>query len=102
MPSPAPNPGNIAAKAMAKIDRRLMQRQLRGSRPELKLVTMTVAPMATVATDRHVHREPATTTAGPGIMQGTASVPLHPRPIRGLEPKQVQDLLHRDLSANSV
>src|SRR5208337_1769788 len=29
-------------------------------------------------------------------------VPLYPRSLRGLEPKQAQNLLHRDLSANSV
>ena len=34
---------------MAKIDRRLMQRQLRGSRPEVKRVTVTAAAMAKVA-----------------------------------------------------
>ena len=51
------NPGNIAAKSMAKIDRGLMQRQLRGSGPELKLVTVTAAAMAKVATHRHVRRE---------------------------------------------
>src|ERR1700686_659637 len=59
--SPAPNPGDVAAKAMAKIDRGLMQGQLRGSRPKLELVTVTVAAMAIVAADRHVHRERATT-----------------------------------------
>jgi hypothetical protein len=42
---------------MAKIDRGLMQRQLRGSGPKLKLVTVTVTTMAKVATERHVHRE---------------------------------------------
>jgi hypothetical protein len=42
---------------MAKIHRGLMQRQLRGSRPEFKLVTVAVAAMAKVATERHVHRE---------------------------------------------
>jgi hypothetical protein len=40
--------------------------------------------------------------AGPGTMQGTASVPLHPRPSRGLEPKQAQDLHHRDERADPV
>jgi hypothetical protein len=55
IPSPAPNPGNVAAKAMAKIDRGLMQRLFRGGRPKLELVTVTAAAMATVATDRYVH-----------------------------------------------
>jgi hypothetical protein len=99
--SPAPNPGNVAAKAVAKIDRGLMEGQLPGGRPKLKLVTVAVAAMAMIATDCHVHRERATTPRH-GLMQRTTSVPLHPRSIRGLEPKQAQDLLHRDLSANSI
>jgi hypothetical protein len=56
-PSPTPNPGDVTAKSMAKIHCGLMQRQLRGGRPELKLVTVAVAAMAKVATERHVHRE---------------------------------------------
>src|ERR1035441_9336626 len=78
-----------------------MQRQPRGSSPKLELVTLTVATMAIIATDCHVHRERATTPR-PGLVQRTTSVRLHPRSIRRLEPKQAQHLLHRDLSANSV
>jgi hypothetical protein len=40
---------------MAKIDRSLMQGQLRGRSPKLKLVAVTVAVVAIVATDRHVY-----------------------------------------------
>src|SRR5271157_2802951 len=86
---------------MAKIHRGLIQGQLRGRCPKLELVTVTVAAMAVVATDRHVHRERAATPRR-GLMQRTNSMPLYPRSLRGLEPKQVQDLLHRDLSANSL
>src|SRR5271165_7301070 len=86
---------------MTQIGRGLMQRQHRGCRPELKLVTVTLAAMATVASDRHVHRERAV-TPGRGVMQRTTSAPLHSRSCRGLEPEQVQDLLHRDLRANPV
>ena len=57
MPSPALDPGNLAAKAMAKVDRSPMQRQLRGGCPKLELVTAAMATMAEVAADRHVHRE---------------------------------------------
>jgi hypothetical protein len=102
MPSPAPNPGNVAAKPMAKVHGGLVQRQLPGGRPKLELVAVSVTPMARVTTDRHVHRERAMPTTGPGVMQGTASVPLNPRPTRGLEPKQVQHPLHRHESANFV
>src|SRR5262249_44345393 len=42
--------------------------------------------------------EPATSPR-PGLVQRAGSVPLLPRPIRGLEPKQAQDLLHRDPEA---
>jgi hypothetical protein len=47
----------VTAKAMAKFHRHLMQGRLRGSRPKLDLVTVTVAAMAKVAIDRHVHRQ---------------------------------------------
>src|SRR3984957_1774609 len=102
MPSPALDPGNVAANAKAKIDRSPMQRQFRGRCPEIELVTAAMATMAEVATDLHVHRERATPTPRRGLVQRTTSVPLHPRSIRGLEPKQAQNLLHRDFGANSV
>src|SRR6266853_3970626 len=102
MASPPPNPGDVAAKAMAKIHCGFMQRKLPGRRPKLKLVAVTVAPMASVATDRQVHRERAMPATSPGVMQRTASVPLHPRSTRGLEPKQAQHPLHRHETANSV
>ena len=102
MPSPAPNPGNVAAKPMAKVHGGLMQRKPPGGCPELELVAVTVTPVARVTTDRHVHRERAMPTTSPSVMQGTASVPLGPRPTRGLEPEQVQHPLHRHESANSV
>ena len=86
---------------MAQIDCGSMQGLLRGGRPELKRVPMTAAAMAIVPTAGHVHRESATTTAGPAIIQRTASVPLRPRPARGLEPQQVQHLFHRHPSADS-
>ena len=101
-PSPALDPGNLAAKAMAKVDRSPMQRQLRGGCPKLELVTVATATMAEVAADLHVHRERATPTPRRGLVQRTTSVPLRPRSIRGLEPKQAQNLFHRDFSANSV
>src|SRR6516165_4873702 len=99
--SPAPNPGNVVTETLAKIHRSFMQRQLLGRSPELELVTVAVAVMAIVAAHRQVHRERATSPR-PGLMQRASSVPLLPRPIRGPEPEQAQDLLHRDLSTNSV
>jgi hypothetical protein len=79
-----------------------MQRQVRGSSPKLERIAVTVAAMAIVAADRHVHREWAPTTPRLGLMQRTTSVPLNPRSTRGQEPKQAQHLPHRSLSANSV
>jgi len=87
--------------AMARIHRGLIQRQLRGGRPKLELVTLTAAAIAIVATDRHVHQERATMPR-PGLTQRTTAVPMHLRSIPELEPKPAQDLLHRVLGANSA
>src|SRR5271165_1335945 len=81
MPSPAIDPRNVAANAIAKIDRSPMQRQLRGRCPEFELVAAAMATMAEVAADRHVHRERATPTPRRGLVQRTTSVPLRPRSI---------------------
>jgi hypothetical protein len=99
--SPTPNPGDVAAQPMTQLDRGLVQRPLRGRRPELKLVTPTAAPMAIVPAQRHVHRETAAMLR-PGLMQRTAPVPLHTRSARGREAEQAQHLLHRDLTADSA
>src|SRR5271166_1412606 len=101
MRSPTPDPGNVAAEPTTKIVGCLEQQQLCGSRPGLKLVAVTAAPMAIVAAQRHVHRERAA-MARPGRVQRTASLPLHPRSFRGLEAEPVQRLLDRDLPANCL
>ena len=101
--SPTPNPGNVAAKATAKIHRGSMQGLLRGSGPKLERVSVAAAAMAVVAAHRHVYRERAAMPGlGHGLVQGTNSVPLSPRSSRRMESKQVQDLLHRDLGTDSV
>src|SRR5271163_3934104 len=81
-----------------------MQGPLRGGGPKVKMVAVAAATMAKIATERHVYRERAiaTTAPRPGLVQWTTSVPLRPGSTRRLEPKQAQDLLHRDLCANSV
>jgi hypothetical protein len=53
--SPAPNPGNLAAKATVKIDGGWIRARLGDSGPKLELVPVTVAAMSVVATDRQVH-----------------------------------------------
>jgi hypothetical protein len=102
MLSPAPNPRDVAAESMAKVDCGLMQGKLPGIRPKLKLVAVTVAPLASVATDRHVYRQRAVPATNPGVVSGIAYVLLHPRSTRGPEPKQVQHPLHRHETANCV
>jgi hypothetical protein len=102
MPLPAPNPGDVTVEPTAKIHCGLMQRKLPGIRPKLKLDSVTAAPLASLATDRHVHRERLMPATSPGVINRTASVPLHPRSSRGLEPKQVQHSLHRHETANCV
>src|SRR5438128_1894664 len=101
MPSPTPDPGDVAPKPMAQIERGSVQRQLRGGCPELKLVAVTVAAMAKVTADRHVHRETAAIHR-PGLMQRTTSVPLHAGSLHRLESQQVEHLLHRDLRTDAV
>jgi len=53
--SPAPDPGHFTTEPVAELDGSLMQRQLDGSCPELKLVAMAATAMAIVATERQVH-----------------------------------------------
>jgi hypothetical protein len=98
---PTADPREFQAQRVAEIDRRLIERQLGGSRPQLELIALAVATMATVTTDRHVHGE-ATMTTGPGFVQGTTSVPLVAGSPARLEAEQVEHLLHRDLRAKLV
>src|SRR5215813_4264446 len=100
--SPTPKPGDLAAQATAEVDPCLIHALPGRRRPELQRVAMTPATMATVATARHVHRETATTAAGPAILQWTASVPLRSPPTPRLESQQVQHLLHRHDRANPL
>jgi hypothetical protein len=79
----------------------LIEWQLGGCRPQLKLIAPAVAAMAAVTTDRHVHGE-ATMTTEPGFVQGTISVPLVARSLVRLEAEQVEHLLHGDLRAKPV
>jgi hypothetical protein len=79
----------------------LIEGQLGSSRPQLKLIALAVAAMATVTADRHVHGE-ASGTRGRGFVQGTTSVPLVACSLAGLEAEQVEYLLHRDLLAKLV
>jgi hypothetical protein len=101
MPSPTPDPGSVAAEPTTKLDGCLEQRQLCASRPGLRLVAVTAAPMARGAAQRHVHRERAAMARRGGV-QRTASLPLHPRALRGLEAEQDRHLLPRDLPANCL
>ena len=85
--SPATNPGNVAARPVAKIDRGLMQGSFVAAAQSSRLVAVTVAATAKVATDRYVHRERATTPR-PGLMLLTTAIPLHPESIRGWNPSK--------------
>jgi len=94
-------PGDFHAQCETEIDRRLIEGQLGGSRPQLKLIALALAAMATVTSDRHVYRE-ASGTRGRGFVQGTTSIPLVARSLARLEAEQVEDLLHGDLRAKPV
>ena len=97
MPSPTPDPGNVAAELMTKIDRWLVRRYLRGSRPELKLNAVTAAPMAMLAAQSRragIHRERAVMVRR-GACKG--QLPYHTRRRRGwvLKDRSVPFHLHR-------
>jgi hypothetical protein len=78
MASPALNPRNVAGKATAKIDRRLIQRQLRGGGPQLELAAVAVATMAEIAADHNVHSERGTTMVPRrGLVQRTTLCSAH-------------------------
>jgi hypothetical protein len=94
-------PGDFHVQCATEIDRRLIEGQLGSSRPQLKLIALAVAAMATVTADRHVHGE-VSGTRGRGFVQGTTSVPLVACSLAGLEAEQVEYLLHRDLLAKLV
>ena len=79
----------------------MVEGQLGGGGPQVKLIALAVATMATVTADRDVHGE-ATMTTGPGFVQGTASVPLVARSLARLEAEQVEHLFHGDLRAKPV
>ena len=98
---PAMYPGDFHAQCVTEIDRRLIEGQLGSSRPQLELIALAVAAMATVTADRHVHGE-ASGTRGRGFVQRTTSVPLVACSLAGLEAEQVEYLLHRDLLAKLV
>ena len=53
----AVRPRDFPMECVAEFDRGLMQWQPGGSGPEFELVTVAVASMAVVATDRHIHGE---------------------------------------------
>jgi len=93
-------PGDFLAQYATEIDGGLIQRQLRGGRPQFKLVALAMTLVAAIATDCHVHGEASAT--GPGFVQGTASVPLVACSLAGLEAEQVEYLLHRNLLAKLV
>ena len=84
-----PNPRYVTAQPTAEVDRGLMQRQFRSSRPQLKLIAATPATMATVASHCHVHRERAVTTAGVGVVQRTAPYHCDPDRLVGSNPSKL-------------
>ena len=99
--SPAAYPGDFQTECAAKMHDGRMQRELGGSRPQLKLIAMAMTLMAVVAGGSHVHGEGSRAT-GRGTVQGAGSVPLLARSLGRLEAQQVQHLLHRDLTAKPV
>ena len=71
-------PGYSVTEDAAEIERGLVQWQVGGRCPQLKVVALAVAPMAVLAADRHVDGE-GSAASGRGVMQRAGSVPLAAR-----------------------
>ena len=99
--SPAFDPGYWAAQGSAQVEGRVVNRQLVDCCPQLELVSLAVAFVATVTAALLVHRKRSTLGRGRTV-DWARSVPLVPRATAGLEADLVQDLLHRDLVAEGV
>ena len=93
-PSPGSNPGNFSAQRATEIDGGLVEWQVRDGGPELKLVSMTAALMAIVASGVYVDRE-RSRAPRVGRVHRTTPVPLSPGARSGLEVEQFQHSLHR-------
>jgi hypothetical protein len=73
-----------------------MQWQASGCCPEFDLMAVTVATMAVVPAQVHVHGEAGPSARGT-VRQGTTAVPLIASATGGLEAKQLKYLLDSDL-----
>jgi hypothetical protein len=98
---PAVDPRDFSADLPTQIDGRRTVSQLRVGGPELNLIALAPALMATIDSHRDVDRKRCTSIRC-GIMKGTTSVPLIASSTRRLETDQRENLLHRDLTTKPV
>jgi hypothetical protein len=91
----------LATEPVGEVDGSLVQGQLGRNGPEFELVPVTATAMAIVATGGQVYRETAA-ALGPGLVQWADAIALPTASSRSLEPKERQDLLHRDFGAQRV
>ena len=88
---------------MTKIDRWLVQRQLCGSRPELKLVAVTAAPMAIVAASPSAPGFTESERRSPDGEASSGQLPYHRTPdrVESWKPSK-SNTCSRDLPANGL
>ena len=89
------------SESAAKIDGGRVNRKTGDGGPEFKVISFAVALVAIVPPSAQIHRERPAGSGG-GSVHRARSVPLQSGSAGGLEAEQIQDLLHRDVSAQFV
>ncbi len=89
------------SESAAKIDGSRVNWKPGDGGPEFKVIALAVALVAVVPSGAQIHRERPAGSGG-GSVHRARSVPLQSGSAGGLEAEQIQDLLHRDVSAQFV
>ena len=89
------------SESTAKIDGSCVNWKPSDGGPEFKVISFAVALVAVVPPGAQIHRERPAGSGG-GSMHRARSVPLQSRSAGGFKAEQIQNLLHRDVSAQFV
>jgi hypothetical protein len=98
---PSLDPWHVAAQRVTQINGGLVDRDIFHGGVQLELVAVGFAFVTVVAIRAEIHRERAT-MRGRGAVYGTRSTELVTVAVSRLESDFVENLLHRDLSAEHV
>ena len=89
------------SESAAKIDGGWVNWKAGDGGPEFKVISLAVALVAVVPSGAQIHRERPAGSGG-GSVHRARAVPLQSGLTGGLEVEQIQNLLHRDVSAQFV